>query len=124
MKKFHVSEPWFTHIRNQAVSGKTHEGRPALSRLANETIVGEVVEFWTGPDNKDYDTKTDSYRVRIGEKTYFFGIQPMVDCPGIGIMLPGMDRSAWYGYYSKLRQASGHGEDGMTAAIQVTVVKE
>lgn len=123
MQKFHVSEPWFSHIRNQKVSGKTHEGRPALSRLANETVTGEVVEFWTGPDNHDYSTKTDSYQVKIGEKKYFFGIQPMVECRDIGVMLPGMDRGDWWGYYSKLRQASGHGEDGMTAAIQVTVLE-
>jgi len=91
----HVSEPWYTHIKE---GRKTVEGRPKRNTFA-EMKVGQTVKFFNKQLNENFCAKI----IEINEYKTFFD---MIRSNGLENVLPGIRNidegvSVYMQYYNK-----------------------
>lgn len=121
-KNYHISEPHYSDIK---FGNKIYEGRPVESRIITENIKDgkfdkdEKIIIWTGPNNKDFNTRIDQFNVNIVDFKKYNCIMDMLQDIDLKQILPGETNILdAYNVYSNLRINSGKESDGPMIALK------
>jgi hypothetical protein len=121
-QRFHLQPANYEALENQAVTGKFHEARWNGARLVTDTYYGEIVTFFTGPNN-NWDSRTKTMDMKIGEKLLYMNINELLSIRGFKQLLPHVETfEEAVQTHKTLRFNSSGIEDGFMVAVVVMKV--